>query len=664
MKYFIKFCLLLLCSSIALAQPQLLTNPGFEGSFTNVASGWHQITYGISLPPVVSYGKETVVKHAGSSSQRIAVNSLGDGATLLVQDFDFTAGNIFEGSIWLHASDSMKIIFMFQERVPFYHVPAIYIKKIGPSWEKLTIKGGYKRNVLTNQPLIEGRFVIQPLDTGTLYVDESSLTNITDTILNDPVSNSNAIPSNYFGMHVNKLGIHQTYPAVGIGAMRLWDTGTDWQTIEPTQGLLSNPSNWIYDSTGLSGFGFRLDYYVNYILSHDSAASILYTMGQTPSWAATNSSLPPLLISDWQNYVNILGNRYAGVIKYWEVWNEADYNGSYSGSADELVLLSQTAYQELKNIDSANTVLSPNFTSAQGLAEFLYSSGGNYADYISWHNYPSKIPEESIPEIIGILNVMENYGCSSKPLWNTEGAVSSALTDTLTMAEGIAAVSRAYISQWLFGIENFNWYCWDVYGDFSHNFTELSYSAVPHQYDSIAPPGIAYRETVTWLKGAQVVSKSVNNNTWVVELQRPGGYHAWIVWNTTGSQSFNIPALWNITSIRDLYADTLTAIPSVIQISQLPLLLENNFAVGMADTKNENRATIFPNPSHDKLTIHCVSGKINTVELLTVTGQLIALPENTFENEQVIDVKNLDAGVYFIKIYSDNKCWVRKFVKM
>ena len=653
-------------TSCVTSNAQLLTNSGYEGNFTTVAAGWHQITYGFSQLPVVSYSKETSVVFSGFSSQKIEVNNLGDGATLLVQDYDFAAGEIFEGTVWLKSADSIKIAFMFQERVPFYHVPAVYIKKIGPTWEKLTIQGGYKRNIDLNQMLIEGRFVIQPLDTGILYVDQSDLINITDSIYNAPVANAGPVPKQFFGMHVNKLGVHQTYPPLNFGTMRLWNTGTEWSIIEPWQGALNDPLNWIYDPTGNSGFGFRLDYYVNYILNADSNASILYTMGQTPSWASIAVSEPPDSISYWQNYASFISNRYVSQIKYWEIWNEADYNGSFSGNDSQLFALAQSGYQELKSVDSMNVVLTPNFTSAQGLAEFLYNGGGNFADIISWHDYPSRKPEESIPEILGMLNVMENYGFGAKPLWNTEGAVSFNLSDSLTEQEGMGGVARSYLIYWMFGVQNFNWYCWDVYGDLTKNFVELSASILPNQYDSTTNAGISYREIATWLNGSNMISKTENGNTWIVEIQRGLNYKGWIVWNTNGSTPFTIPSSWNILQERNLYGDTITNIPSSIVINEMPLLLENSLSTSTQNLEftTIEVALIFPNPGNEYFAIKTKGKKQIEVTIFNSTGQIVERSFVCPDGECEVNTTNWKRGVYFITINSDSFATTRKFIKM
>ena len=63
---------------------------------------------------------------------------------------------------------------------------------------------------------------------------------------------------------------------------------------------------------------------------------IIYTMGMPAKWAALYpdkkspyseeiTCSPPSHIELWRRYVRVLGNRYKGKIKYWEIWNEPDH---------------------------------------------------------------------------------------------------------------------------------------------------------------------------------------------------------------------------------------------------------------------------------------------------------------------------------------------------
>ncbi len=643
--------LLLLFFPFLPVRAQLLTNAGFEGAYAGTAPGWNAITWG-TVYPTVSYSKETSQIHSGSAAQKITVSDLGSGGTMLTQNYDFPAGEVFEGSIWIRSDSTMKISFMFQERVPYYYSPVAYVTDVGPTWQKITVKGGYRRSTSSNQTIILGRFVIQPLSNGTLYVDEATFDNITQITWNNPVSDTSVVPSTYFGMHVNKLGVHQTYPAVNFGMMRLWNTGTEWRHIEPTQGVLPSAANWIYDASGNSGFGFRMEYYSDFANTNNPDCELIYTMGQTPSWSAPYPDIPPSNINDWQNYVSEVGTRFNGRIKNWEIWNESDYIGSYSGTMQELKDLSQVAWQELKSIDTSNRVMTPNFISGGGMADYLYYGGAAYADLISWHHYPAFIPEESIPEIIATASVMENYNLSHLPLWNTEGAISFPTGMILTEEERMAAVSRTYIIQWLYGVKNFNWYCWDIFGDISVDFVQLSYSQTPNQYDSIVAAGIAYHETSEWLIGAQVMSKSVSNNTWQVEIKRPNGYQAWIVWNTAGTNSFSIPAAWNITHMRDLYGNSTPYSSSSVQIGLRPILLENGIYNTVTEENPEEVPLVFPNPFNDEciITFKKTMGSTYLFSVYDLEGRVVRNNEVVTSDRITFKRNELSTGVYFYQI--------------
>lgn len=662
-----RFCLFVLCLALAqVAAAQLLSNPGFEGSYTTTAPGWSQITYGSPSFPSVLYSKETGNVHSGAAAQKIVVNNLGDGATLLIQPYDFPAGKIYEGSVWLRADDTMKIVFMFQERVPDYYVPAVIVKDVHPGWQQLIIRGGYSRNVINDQTLVQGRFVIQPLEPGTLYIDDASLRDITDSVLNGPVANTSEVPDSYFGMHINKLGVHQTYPPTSPGMIRLWNTGTEWKHIEPYSGALLDSLNWVYDPNNVFGAGFRLDYYVNFIRSHDTTAGILYTMGQTPSWSASSPAAPPGSLADWQNYVSIVGNRYKHKIRYWEPWNEVDFSSSWSGTNGQLRDLAESAYQTLKNIDPGNQVLTPNVAGAENLAHYLYEGGAAYADIVSWHHYPCRRPEEMIPEIIGMKSLMGNYGVSSKPLWNTEGAISIPAFGNFDPGEDLAAVSRTLLLQWTYGIANYNWYAWDIYYSSNCDYARLSASLNPNQYDSLTATGKAYVQTESWLKGAQVVSKQVTGDTWMIGLERSGGYKAWVVWNVSGTQNFVVPSAWNIQQVRDLYGLTTAFSGSSMQIDQRPLLVENGASTGISTPLPADEIYVFPNPFKDRINIRLPNRSFHhgSLTLRSITGEVVQ--RTWFDRGQnsaqaAMEPGDIPPGIYLLDLQLDS--W-RKLYKL
>ena len=58
----------------------------------------------------------------------------------------------------------------------------------------------------------------------------------------------------------------------------------------------------------------------------------------------------------------------------------------------------------------------------------------------------------------------------------------------------------------------------------------------------IAPAGHAYIRTRHWLKGASIKEcRTADDRLWVCSLNR-GTQQAWLVWNTTGSREWAVPA--------------------------------------------------------------------------------------------------------------------------
>ena len=81
--------------------------------------------------------------------------------------------------------------------------------------------------------------------------------------------------------------------------------------------------------------------------------------------------------------------------------------------------------------------------------------------------------------------------------------------------------------------------------------------------------------------------------------------------------------------------------------------------VGIRD--NEITFSIVPNPATTEITIK--AGNIfNTVEIVNFLGQTV-ISQNNSTDYATIDISNLNGGVYFVRIVSENGVSVQKFVK-
>lgn len=75
------------------------------------------------------------------------------------------------------------------------------------------------------------------------------------------------------------------------------------------------------------------------------------------------------------------------------------------------------------------------------------------------------------------------------------------------------------------------------------------------------------------------------------------------------------------------------------------------------------RFDMYPNPASDELTIQLPSGsEVASVEFYDYLGRL-ALTQNISQTSNHINVQNLSAGVYILKVLADDKIGTQKFIK-
>jgi hypothetical protein len=91
------------------------------------------------------------------------------------------------------------------------------------------------------------------------------------------------------------------------------------------------------------------------------------------------------------------------------------------------------------------------------------------------------------------------------------------------------------------------------------------------------------------------------------------------------------------------------------------IIIKNS--VGIADIEKEIKINIAPNPVKDLLSIETPpSLNGGTVSILNINGQEL-LNQRLYDSKAQLDLRNLNNGIYLIKIVSEDKVVVRKFVK-
>ena len=280
------------------------------------------------------------------------------------------------------------------------------------------------------------------------------------------------IPAVAFGQHV--AGIATAAPQdVSIDAIRLWDTGTRWNEIEPQQGQY----NWATLDAAVTN------------AQAAGASDIMYVLGSTPQWAARNPNLSGLygegttsLPSDPDYYLEFLrqvAKRYKGKITSYQVWNEANTRSFYEGDWTALAQLTKRAHETLQVVDPQAQLVAASSTVIPGklfqtesffvrYARALHELG-DPVDAMAVHLYPvdtSKGPDARVGSIRAAQKVLNKVGID-KPLWDTEVnygdrrvGLPQVVPDPQTAATYTA---RTFLDSATLGIARTYWYGWDLH---------------------------------------------------------------------------------------------------------------------------------------------------------------------------------------------------------
>lgn len=530
-----------------------------DEAFPNYAGGWSYNAWG-SPYPNFNAGRETRAGYvySGASSQRFTVVSKNGGETQLVFPYKFVKGKTYRASLKIRSDATRRAqVFMRRDAHPWDAFGSRTLD-VTTAWQTVEIEGTYIGDQIGSLRVnLHG-------SSGTLWIDDVTISELSSNLM-EPYTTA-PIPDTFFGMHINKLGVHHKWPGLNTKLVRLWNTGTTWRDIEPQKG------RWDF---------FRLDMYVNHVAKNDPAANILYTLGKTPQWASSTPNVnglygagasgAPRSMDDWRNYVRTVARRYAGKIRYWEIWNEPDYAPHWTGPISTLVEMSRIARQELLAADPKNVIVGPGFSAGEGmrvLEEYLVAGGGQHVDIVAYHWYWNTQPEAIGPMIDNVRRVMKTYGVANKPLWNTEGAwlCDSALNGNCStvqpsVSQSRSATPRALLIMAARGLGNFSYHTWEGIDNFSPlvtgNFSQPTTSAY------------AYGETVSWLNGARVTDGfQLNNNVYMVKLTK-GTTHSYAMWAVNPGTLVNLPAGWTVRNVRTI-AGTTYAVPGSRQLTLGP----------------------------------------------------------------------------------------------
>jgi hypothetical protein len=583
-RFILTLALLKLAAAGDGARAQLLTNADFE-YFTpsGIASNWiYQVVAGASI----AFAQETNNPYSGTSCQRATVSGLNSSnLAMFYQPFTFQSGDVYTASVWLRAAVPSPAQFELRgSNVTHnsFQAAASHIVTVDTNWQQVLINGGWQNGDYA-------QFAVNFLTNGTFWIDDAYLADVTSNYLHAPLMNAtSAVPATLFGMHINEFTATNNWPPLQQGLVRFWDIGIHWNQVETN----TNVFTWT-----------QFDACTNVVWTNNPATKVIYTLGQTPAWAALTTNTPtakngpgassePSDMSYWSNYVQAVALRYKGFIQYYEVWNESDSPSYYTGAISNMVTMAQIARQVLTNVDPTIKILGLNITlGGLGWLEQFIQAGGPPPDIVTFHDYTESRPESSLGEIAGLRDMLSHYPqWNTLPIWCTEGAAST----NSNPQENAGIVARAYLFWWTQNVQNWNWYTWDKGA--SAGYVPLSINPPSETPDA---GGIAYSNAVNWLVGAQMTDLTIDSNgTWVATLQRLGFTNAHVLWNPDVTTNYTIPVGWNVYEMRDLSNDvTSLSGPTNLTVNYAPVILDSVPVLAISNSVN-NVTLIWPGPAN------------------------------------------------------------------
>lgn len=345
-----------------------------------------------------------------------------------------------------------------------------------------------------------------------------------------------------FGVTVNTAT--GELPTFDVGALRLWDSGTQWSRLEPKRDT--------YDWR-------TLDAHID--AAQRAGKPVLYTLGGTPGWAAPNGprapypedtrSAPPDRPADWDNFLRALVGRYHGKIESYELWVLATDSRFWSGSVPALVDMVRRASAILRAGDPAATLACPGMgslwtsTGQDILRRFAALGGYNYCDVASVKLYQNSAadPPETMLELTATIDRIFHEAGLQPRIWSTGTTYDIALQRPLD-----AETARAYAVRFFLvglyarstNLERMYFYNWGG--------TKVPIVLQPAG-GSPTPAAIAVAQLERWLAGASITScghgpqSGLPANVWRCDFTRTehGRTHpVTIMWTQAGTAAITL----------------------------------------------------------------------------------------------------------------------------
>jgi hypothetical protein len=83
---------------------------------------------------------------------------------------------------------------------------------------------------------------------------------------------------------------------------------------------------------------------------------------------------------------------------------------------------------------------------------------------------------------------------------------------------------------------------------------------------------------------------------------------------------------------------------------------------GFANVEKDSQFSIYPNPSNDKMFIRGIKNEPTKLEIYNLEGLTVYVATKFDSNTNQIDICNVPAGLYFLKVSDKEKIYIKKIL--
>jgi hypothetical protein len=343
-----------------------------------------------------------------------------------------------------------------------------------------------------------------------------------------PAQAATAVDDRAFGLHVPQIA-NGIVPTVPYGSVRLWDSGVSWGQVEQRRGQYW----WVGLDRAVSS-------------ANAQNAQILYVLGSTPTWVASNKSQGtypnrgaasnPRYISDWRRWVTAVVTRYGPSIDGYQIWNEANLATFWQGTPRQMARLTLEAQRIIRRLDPTAVVVAASSTVRLRSAFNRFFPAylkelrrvGWPVDAFSIHTYgPSTATPALRAKYVRLARAeLRDARAPARPLWDTEvnygikGPGARYPDKDIGGNKAATYVAQTYLDSVRLRIARTYWYSWS-------RKTDLLGITMTTGY----PAATAFQTTHDWLVNAVVDCRS--RHVRVCRINR-NGVLSMVAWTSSG----------------------------------------------------------------------------------------------------------------------------------